>query len=91
MSVKQVSVGEVLCFQPEETIILVVMVGDNGFRYIEPMNPRFYNNGAVESIYIEYDAISEWTISLGNITNISERLMGNKSDGLTKYSNYPTI
>lgn len=79
MSVKEVAVGEVLYFQPEEMTILVVMVGEDGFRFIEPMNPEFDSMGNVISIYVSYEAISEWTISLGSITNISASLMGKKT------------
>jgi hypothetical protein len=76
MIVSKAVVGEVLYFYPEELAILVVMAGDDGIRYIEPMNPRFDNNGSMITTYVSYSALSEWTISLGSITNISAILMG---------------
>jgi hypothetical protein len=78
MSVKKAVVGEVLYFYPEELAILVVMAGDDGIRYIEPMNPEFDANGRMETKYVSYAALGEWTISLGSITNISATLMGRK-------------
>jgi hypothetical protein len=74
-----VNVGEVLYFYPEEMPVLVVITGDDGFRYINPMKPEFDNNGNVKTTYVSYAAISEWTTSLGSITNISATLMGKKS------------
>lgn len=79
MSVKKVITGEVLYFIPEDLTILVVMTNETGFRYIEPMNPQFDDHGNILTIYVSYDALSEWTISLGSITNISATLMGKKS------------
>jgi hypothetical protein len=74
-----VETGEVLYFYPEEMAILVVMVGDDGFRYIDPMKPYFDENGNVKTFYASYESLSEWTTSLGSITNISATLMGKKS------------
>lgn len=71
--------GEVLHLVPEELTILVVMAGDDGIRYIEPMNLEFDNNGNIETKYVSYAALSKWTISFGSITNISAALMGKKS------------
>jgi len=71
--------GEVLYFNPKETTVLVVMSGDDGFRYIDPMEIEFDNNGCIKTTYISYAAISEWTSSLGSIANIAERLMGKRS------------
>lgn len=79
MSIKKLSPGEVLYFYPEELPILVVMVGDDGFRYIEPMNPQFDDNGNVLTTYLSYDEIGEWTTSLGSINNILDSLMGKMS------------
>jgi hypothetical protein len=79
MSVKKAEPGEVLYFVPEELTILVVMVSDDGIRYIEPMNPEFDDYGNVITKYTSYESLSEWTISLGSITNISATLMGKKS------------
>jgi hypothetical protein len=76
MSVKQVIPGEVLYFYPEELTVLVVMAGPLGFRYIEPMNPQFDDHGHLITKYESYETLSEWTISLGSITNISATLMG---------------
>lgn len=76
MSIKKAVPGEVLYFYPEELAILVVMAGDDGIRYIEPMNPQFDNNGNIITTYIPYATLSEWTISLGSITNISATLIG---------------
>jgi hypothetical protein len=74
-----VKVGDVLYFHPEEMAVLVVMTGDDGFRYIDPMDPHFDNNGNIKTHYTSYAAISEWTISLGSVTNISATLIGKKS------------
>jgi hypothetical protein len=74
-----VETGDVLYFYPEETAFLVVMVGDDGFRYINPMKPEFDKNGNIQTTYTSYAAISEWTTSLGSVTNISATLMGKKS------------
>jgi hypothetical protein len=79
MNIEEVKPGEVLYFHPEELTILVVMVGEHGFRYIEPMNPEFDSNGNIKTTYIIYEALSEWTVSLGSITNISAYLIGKKS------------
>jgi hypothetical protein len=68
--------GEVLYVTPEELPVLVVMSGDDGIRYIEPMNLEFDNNGSIVTKYVSYAALSEWTISFGSITNISATLMG---------------
>ena len=68
--------GEVLHFYPEELTILVVMASEDGIRYIEPMNPQFDDKGNVLTTYVPYSTLSEWTISLGSITNISATLMG---------------
>lgn len=76
MKSTKVNPGDVLYFAPEELTVLVVMSGDDGIRYIEPMNPQFDNNGKLETTYLSYDAMSEWTISLGSVDKISERLMG---------------
>jgi hypothetical protein len=76
MSVKKATPGEVLYIYPEELTILVVMAGDDGIRYIEPMNPQFDNNGNVITTYVSYATLSEWTVTLGSITNISATLMG---------------
>jgi hypothetical protein len=74
-----VRTGEVLYFYPEEMAVLVVMTGDDGFRFIDPMKPEFDNNGCIKTTYTSYAAISEWTTSLGSITNISATLMNKKS------------
>jgi hypothetical protein len=76
MTVKQVLTGEVLYIYPEETAILVVMTGSDGFRYIEPMNPEFDDHGNLITKYVTYGELSNWTISFGSITNISATLMG---------------
>lgn len=68
--------GEVLYFYPEELAIMVVMAGDDGIRYIEPMNLEFDNNGCIVTKYVSYSALGEWTISFGSITNISATLTG---------------
>lgn len=68
--------GEVLYFVPEEITVLVVMASEYGFRYIEPMNPQFDDKGNVVTTYTPYSTLSEWTVSLGSITNISATLMG---------------
>jgi hypothetical protein len=78
-TVKKATPGEVLYFSPEELTVLVVMAGDDGIRYIEPMNLEFDNNGNVKTKYVTYAALSEWTVSFGSITNISATLMGKKS------------
>jgi hypothetical protein len=78
MSVKFAQPGEVLYIYPDELAILVVMNGIDGFRYIEPMNPQFDNNGNIITTYVSYTSLSEWTVSLGSITNISATLMGKK-------------
>lgn len=77
--IKQAIAGELLYFYPEELTILIVMNGDDGVRYVEPMNLKFDNNGNIITTYISYDALSEWTISLGTVSNISERLTEKKS------------
>lgn len=74
--VKRAQPGEVLYFAPEELSILVVMANEIGVRYIEPMNPKVDDLGNVKTKFISYDALSEWTISFGNIADISETLMG---------------
>ena len=71
--------GEVLYFVAEETTVLVVMSGDDGFRYIDPMNLDFDSNGCIKTIYVSYAAIPEWTTSLGSITSIASTLMGKRS------------
>lgn len=71
--------GELIHFYPEELSILIVMAGDEGVRYIEPMNPQFDDKGNLITTYISYDALSEWTISLGTVNYISDRLTEKKS------------
>jgi hypothetical protein len=71
--------GEVLLIHPEEKIVLVVMSNELGIRFIEPMNPEVDILGNVKSKFMSYAAMSEWTVSLGSITNISATLMGKKS------------
>lgn len=78
MNLKNVKPGDVLFFTGEDLTIMVTMVGDNGIRYYEPMNPEFDNNGNLLMTYTTYASLSEWTISLGSITNISATLMGKK-------------
>jgi hypothetical protein len=79
MTVRHALPGEVLYFYPEELTILVVMSNDIGIRYIEPANPIVDVIGNVKTKFISYDALSEWTISLGSITDISAALMGKNS------------
>lgn len=79
-SVKKATTGEVLYFYPEEMAVLVVMAGDDGVRYIDPMNPQFDNNGNIITTYVPYAALSEWTVSFGSVMNISATLMGKKSN-----------
>jgi hypothetical protein len=76
MIVKQAMPGDVLYIVPDEIIILVVMANDIGVRYIEPMNPTVDILGNVKTKFISYAALSEWTTSLGSVTNISATLMG---------------
>lgn len=78
-SIKNTQPGDILYFTPEELPILVVMTGDDGIRYIEPMNPEFDNNGNIATTYVSYAALSEWTVSFGSISNISKTLIGAKS------------
>lgn len=68
--------GEVLHFYPEELTVLVVMANETGIRYIEPMNPQVDDKGNVITTYVPYSTLSEWTVSLGSIINISATLMG---------------
>lgn len=75
----KVQPGDVLYFTPEEMTIIVVMSGNDGFRYIEPTNLEFDNNGNIITTYVSYAAIGEWTVSLGNIADISEVIIGKKS------------
>lgn len=79
MKITKVEQGEILHFYPEELSILVVMTGDDGLRYIDPMNPKFDINGNIETTYISYAALSEWTITLGTVSNIADRLTEKKS------------
>lgn len=79
MNLKQATTGEVLYTYPSESPILVVMANDEGVRYIEPMNPKFDDNGNMRTKYISYESLSDFTISLGSITNISALLVGKKS------------
>lgn len=78
-TVKKATPGEVLYFYPEERAVLVVMSGDDGIRYIDPMNPQFDNNGSMITTYVSYEELGKMTISFGSITNISAILMGKKS------------
>lgn len=78
-AIKNAQPGEVLYFTPEELTVLVVMAGDDGIRYIEPMNLEFDNNGCIVTKYVTYAALSEWTVSFGTLTNISATLMGKQS------------
>jgi hypothetical protein len=71
--------GEVLYFTPENMPVLVVMAGDDGIRYIEPMNLEFDNNGSIITKYATYATLSEWTVSFGTLANISATLMGKQS------------
>jgi len=71
--------GDVLYFTPEEMTIIVVMSGDDGIRYIEPTNLEFDNNGHIITTYVSYAVIGEWTVSLGNVADISEVIIGKKS------------
>jgi hypothetical protein len=78
-SIKKAQPGDLLYFTPEELTILVVMAGDDGIRYIEPMNLEFDNNGNFITNYVSYSALSEWTVLLGSIADISTSLMGKQS------------
>lgn len=74
-----VKTGEVIYIHPEELTIMVVMSSESGFRYIEPMNPKFDDYGNVITTYVSYYDLPDCTISLGNVTNISATLIGKKS------------
>jgi hypothetical protein len=76
MSIDIVKSGELLHFYPEEITILVLMVNERGIRYIEPMNMTFDEQGNIETKFTTYEALSEWTISLGTVKDISETLTG---------------
>lgn len=75
----KVQPGDVLYFTPEEMTIIVVMSGDDGICYIEPTNLEFDSNGHIVTTYVSYAAICEWTVSLGNIADLSEVIIGKKS------------
>lgn len=72
---KKIEPGDLL-YLHEGITILVVMVGGNGIRYMEPMNPKIDDDGNIESIFIPYEKFSEWAVSLGSVDNISAKLMG---------------
>jgi len=71
--------GELLHFAPERKTMLVVMANENGFRYIEPMNPQFDDEGNVISTFVAYEALEEWTISLGTVASLLHLYMGLES------------
>lgn len=81
MNLKDIKPGEVLYFQPEDMTIVVVIVGKDGFRYICPPHLQFDDDGNLISTYVSYEALSEWTISLGTISDISASLIGKKTLG----------
>lgn len=76
LTMKKAQSGDVLHFVPEDLTILVVMAGDDGIRYIEPMNLEFDNNGCIMTKYVSYAALSEWTVQFGSVSDISAKLMG---------------
>lgn len=75
----KVQPGDVLYFTPEKMTIMVVMSGYGGIRYIEPTNLEFDDNGHIVTTYLSYADIWEWTVSLGNIADLSEVIIGKKS------------
>ena len=74
MKITKAEAGELLYLHPQELTILVVLAGDDGIRYIDPMNLEFDNNGCIRTNYISYSALSEWSISLGTVASFAQRL-----------------
>lgn len=78
MKPHNIKTGDVLYIGSEDLPILVVMASEKGIRYIEPMDPQFDDHGNILTVYVSFETLGEWTISLGSITNISATLMGKK-------------
>lgn len=76
MKVETIQQGQVLHFVPEEMSFLVVMANDEGIRYIDPDNLEFDDSGNVITQYTPYETLSEWTICLGTMNDISAKLTG---------------